>query len=128
MYWRDERPEEREERCSKCPRFTALCTLNAEKGMLGRYWFQDSRGIRVNEERYGEGLNPISQSRKDLNQLFTLNQKRYLWFQQDDATPDTAHGTMTHLHTLIGNRISLIADRKRMQRGDSLSLQAETSC
>ena len=82
---------------------TALCALNAKKGILGPYWFDDSRGITVtvNEERYREVLNRINE---DLNQLYTPNQKRLLWFQQDGATPYTARATMAHLHTLLRNR------------------------
>ena len=48
-----------------------------------------------------------------MNELHTPNQKRFLWFQQDGATPHTAHATMAHLHTLFGNRIwSLQAELK----------------
>ena len=88
----------------KGPKVTALCALNAKKGMLGPYWFEDSRGrtVTVNGERYREVLNRINE---DLNQLYTTNQKRLLWFKQDGATPHTAHATMAHLRTLFGNRI-----------------------
>ena len=104
MYWRDERPEEIDERCLKGPKVTALWTLNAKKRMLGPYWFEDSRGktVIVNGERYREVLNRIN---KDLNQLYTPKQKRFLWFQQDGATPHTAHITLAHLRTLFQNRI-----------------------
>ena len=37
VYWGDERPEEIDERCLKGPKVTALCALNAKKGMLGPY-------------------------------------------------------------------------------------------
>ena len=72
--------------------------------MLGPYWFEDSRGrtVTVNGECYREVLNRIHE---DLNQLYTPNQKRFLWFQQDGATPHTAHVIMAHLRTLFGNRI-----------------------
>ena len=104
MYWGDERPEEIDERYLKGPKVTALCALNAKKGMLGPYWFEDSRGrtVTVNGERYREILNQINE---DLNQLYTPNQKRLLWFQQDGATPHTAHTTMAHLCTFFENRI-----------------------
>ena len=103
MYWENERPEEIE-RCLKGQKVTALCALNAKKGMLEPYWFEDSRGriITVNPERYREELNQINE---DLNQLYTPNQKRFLWFQQDGATPYTVHATTAHLRTLFGNRI-----------------------
>ena len=104
VYWEDERPEEIDERYLKGPKVTALCALNAKIGMLGPYWFEDSRGrtVTVNEERYREVLNQINE---DLNQPYTPNLKRLLWFQQDGATPHTAHATMTHLRTLFGSRI-----------------------
>ena len=104
VYWGDERSEKIDERCLKGPKVTALCALNAKKGMLGLYWFEDSRErtITVNGERYKEVLNRIN---KNLNQLCTSNQKRLLWFQQDGATPHTAHATMAHLRALFGNRI-----------------------
>ena len=72
--------------------------------MLGPYWFEDSRGrtITVNGECYREVLNRINE---DLNQLYTPNQKRFLWFQQDGATPHTPHATIANLRTLFGNRI-----------------------
>ena len=35
---------------------------------------------------------------------YTHQTKRLLWFQQDGATPHTAHTTMAHLHTLFENR------------------------
>ena len=75
-----------DERYLKDPKVTALCALNAKKGMLGPYWFENSRGrtVTVNGERYREVLNRINE---DLNQLYTPNQKRLLWFQQDGATP-----------------------------------------
>ena len=81
VYWGDERPEEIDEKYLKGPKVTALCALNAKKGMLGPYWFEDSRGrtVTVNGERYREVLNRINE---DLNQLYTPNQKRLLWFQQ----------------------------------------------
>ena len=90
-------------RSMKGPKVTALCALNTKKGMLGPYWFEDSRGrtFTVNGECYREVLNQINE---DLNQLYTPNQKRFLWFQQDGATPHTAHATMAHLRTLCGNR------------------------
>jgi len=83
---------------------TALCVLYAKKGMLRPYWFEDSRGrtVTVNVERYREILNRINE---DLNQLYTPNQKRLLRFQQDGATPRTAHATIAHLRTLFGNKI-----------------------
>ena len=56
----------------------------------------------MNGERHGEVLNRIN---GDLNQLYTPNQKKLLWFQQDGATPHAAHATMAHLRTLFGNRI-----------------------
>ena len=104
MYWRDERPEEIDERCLKGPKVTALWTLNAKNEMLGPYWFEDSRGrtVTVNGERYREVFNRINE---ELNQLYTPNQKRSLRFQQGGATPRTAHATMAHLRTLLGNRI-----------------------
>ena len=72
-YWGDERPEETNEKCLKGPKVTALCALNAKKGMLGPYWFEDSRGtVTVNEERYREVLNRINEY---LNQLYTPNQR-----------------------------------------------------
>ena len=37
--------------------------------------------------------------------MYTPNQKRFLWFQQNSATPYTAHATVVHLRTLFGNRI-----------------------
>jgi len=37
VYWRDERPEEIDERCLKGPKVTALCALIAKKGILGPY-------------------------------------------------------------------------------------------
>ena len=103
VYWGDKRPEEIDERCLKGPKVTALCALNA-KEMLGPYLFKDSRGktVTVNGERYGEILNRINE---DLNQLCTPNQKRLQWFQQDGATPHTAHATMAYLRTLFGNRV-----------------------
>ena len=103
-YWEDERPEEIDKRCLKSPKVTALCALNAKKGMLGPYWLEDSRRrtVIVNGECYREVLNRINEG---LNQLNTPNQKRLLWFQQEGATPHTAHGTMAHLRTLFGNRI-----------------------
>ena len=81
---------------------TALCALNAKKGMLGSYWFEDSREktVTVNGEHYRKVLNQINE---DLNQLYTPNQKRFLWFQQDGATFHTAHVTMVHcLETEFG--------------------------
>ena len=51
----------------------------------------------MNGERYREVLNRINE---DLNQLYTPNQKRLLWFQEDGATPRTAQATMVHLRTL----------------------------
>ena len=104
VYWGDERPEEIDEKCLKGPKVTALCALNAKKGMLGPYWFEDSRRrtVTVNGERYREVLNRINE---DLNQLYTPNRKRFLWFQQDGATPHTAQATMAHLRTLFGNKI-----------------------
>ena len=104
VYWEDKRSEEIDERCLKGSKVTALCALNAKKEMLGPYWFEDSGGrtVTVNEERYREVLNQI---KEDLNQLCSPNQKRLLWFQQDNATPHTAHATMAHLCTLFGNRI-----------------------
>ena len=77
---------------------TGLRALNAKKGMLGPYWFEDSRGrtVTVNGERYREVLNRIN---VDLNQLYTPNQKKLLWYQRDGATPHTAHATMAHLRT-----------------------------
>ena len=80
--------------------------------MLGPYWFEDSRGrtVTVNGERYREVLNRINE---DLKQLYTPNQKKSLWFQQDGATPFTAHATIAHLCTLFRNRIwSLQEDLK----------------
>ena len=72
--------------------------------MLGPYWFQDSSGrtTTVNGERYREVLNRINEN---LNQLYTPNQKRFLWVEQDGAILHTAHATMAHLRTLFGNRI-----------------------
>ena len=104
VYWGDERPEEIDERYLKGPKVTALCALNAKKEMLGPCWFENSRGrtVTVNGERYREVLNRINE---DLNQLYTPNQKRLLWFQQDGVTPHTAHATMAHLRTLFENRI-----------------------
>ena len=69
-----------------------------------KFEFEDSRGrtVTVNGERYREVSNQINEN---LNQLYTPNQKRLLWFQQDGATPHTAHATMAHLRTLFGNRI-----------------------
>ena len=37
--------------------------------------------------------------------MYTPNQKRFLWLQQDGATPHTAHATMAHLRILLENRI-----------------------
>ena len=104
MFRGDERPEEIDEKCLKGPKMTALCALNAKKGMLGSYWFEDSRGrtVTVNGERYREVLNRINEN---LNQLHTPNQKRFQWYQQDGATPHTAHATMAPLRILFGNRI-----------------------
>ena len=104
VYWGDERPKQIDERCLKGPKVTALCALNAKKGMLGPYWFEDNRGktVSVNRERYREVLN---QFYEDLNQLYTPNQKRFLWFQQDGATPHTSLATLSHLRALFGNRI-----------------------
>ena len=74
------------------------------KRFLGHTGFEDSRRrtVTVNGERYREELNRINE---DLNQLYTPNQKRLLWFQQDGTTLRTAHATMVHLRTLFGNRI-----------------------
>ena len=54
VYWGDEGPEEIDQRYLKDPKVTALCALNAKKGMLGPYWFADSRGrtVTVNGECY----------------------------------------------------------------------------
>ena len=75
VYWVDERPEEIDESCLKGLKVTALCALNAKKGMLGPDWFEDSRGrtVTVNEERYREVLNRINE---DLNQLYTHQTQR----------------------------------------------------
>ena len=104
VYWGDERLEKINERCLKGPKVTALCAINAKKGMFGPYWFEDSRGrtVTVNGERYREVLSRINE---DLNQLYTPNQKRLQWFQHDGATSYTAHATMAHLRSLFGNRI-----------------------
>ena len=106
VYWGDERPEEIDERCLKGPKVTAFCALNAKKGMLGPYWFEDSRGrtVTVNEERYRGVLSRINE---DLNQLYLPNQKKLLWLQQDRATSHTAQATMAHLRTLFGNRFGV---------------------
>ena len=95
VYWGDERPEEVNKMCLKGPKVTALCALNAKKGMLGPFWFVDSRGrtVSVNGKRYREVFNRINE---DLNQLYTPNQKRFLSFQLDVATTHTAHATMAH--------------------------------
>ena len=109
-YWGDERPEEIDKRCLKGPKVTALCALNAKKAMLGPNWFEDSRGrtFTVNGKRCREVLNRINE---DLNQQYTPNQKRLLWFQQDDASFHTAHATMAQMRQLFGNRIlSLLAE------------------
>ena len=95
VYCGDQRPKEINERCLKGSKVTALCALNAKKEMLGPYWFEDSRGrtITVNGERYREALNRINEN---LNQQYTPNQTRLLWFQQEGATPRTAHAFMAH--------------------------------
>ena len=76
VYWGGERPEEIDERCLKNPKLTTFCALNAKKGMLGPYWFEDSKGrtFTVNGERHRKVLNRINE---DLNQLYTPNQKRF---------------------------------------------------
>ena len=104
VYLGDERPKKIDERCLKGPKVTALCALNAKKGMLWPYWFEDSRGrtVTVNGEHYREVLNRINE---DLNQLYTPDQKRLLWFRQDGATPHTAHVTLAHLCILFEYRI-----------------------
>ena len=48
--------------CSKGPKLTGLCALNAKKGMLRSYWFEDcrERTVTVNGERYKKVLNRIN--------------------------------------------------------------------
>ena len=113
MYWRDDRPEEIDEWCLKGPKVTAHCVINAKKGKLGLYWLGEvsEEKLSVNRERCREKLNRIN---KDLNQLYTPNQKRFLRFQQHGATLHTAQSTMAHVHTLLGNKSVGLAGRAQM--------------
>ena len=89
--------------------------------MFGTYWFEDSRRrtVTVNGD-YREILNRINE---ELNQLYSPNQKRLLWFQQDDATPHTALATMAYLRTVFGNRIwSLQAELEWSPRSPDFAL------
>ena len=102
VYWGGDRPEEIDEWCLKGPKVTALCERKEREPWAILAWGQQRKNCHVNGERYSEVLNRIN---KDLDQLYTPNQKIVLWFQQDGATAHTTQSTMAHLHTLLGNRV-----------------------
>ena len=70
----------------------------------GPHWFQDGRGktMTVNGERCCEIINKFN---TELGQMFTLHRRSRMWFQQDGATPHTAHDSFDLLKELFGSRV-----------------------
>ena len=112
MYWGDERPKEIDERCLKGPKVTALCALNAKKGMLWPYWFEDSRGrtVTVNGERNREVLNRINE---DQSTVYTKPKEIFVvparWCNSPYSTCD--YGPFAHI---VWKQNLELASRARM--------------
>ena len=101
VFWGEEPPEEVSEKHLKGAEVTAWIAFNLRHGP---HWFQDGRGktMTVNGERCCEIINKFN---TELRQRFTVHRRSRMWFQQDGATPHTAHDSFDLLKELFGSRV-----------------------
>ena len=78
--------------------------FQANHGVFGPYWFQDSDGrtVTINGERYQKAVDKLV---ADLKRKLSQNQMKNIWFMQDGAKPHTANATLNHLKSIFGRRL-----------------------
>lgn len=100
-YWGAEKPQEVAERPLHSPKCTCWCAVSVH-GIIGPFWVEEN-GVTatVNAERY----------RSILTRFWSVLVRRrgidrdIQWFQQDGATPHTAHLTLEWLQRKFNDRL-----------------------
>ena len=101
VFWGSERPTEVAQKPLHSPKVTAWCAMST-LGIFGPFFFEE-RGetVTVNAERY---IKVLKKFYKELKTRFPGYLKR-LWFQQDGASPHSAHITRDWLKENFKKRV-----------------------
>ena len=101
IFWGDSKPDLVATKSLHSKKVTVWCALSS-RGIIGPYFFEENgKPLTINTERYLKVLDQFwKQLKKDYPEKY-----KYMWFQQDGATPHTSDISLQWLKERFNSRI-----------------------